>query len=167
MANHTRFGALIQTRAPQADNANKYDPEHCWQVRLLAMEGLFPEEWCAHFGITMGTMYNWANRYPDFDQACHEAWYLLRAHWTQKARESIQGRGMAPSILAMILEKRFPDTWGKNPRNTHETFASRNDPPDQGEGPETPQSIAEMDDDMLQQHITKLQARRAHDGKGE
>ncbi|MEM8976290.1 MAG: hypothetical protein AAGD43_29850 [Pseudomonadota bacterium] len=168
MANNTRHSALIQKEAPHAQNANKYDPDYCWTVREMAQEGMFPEEWCAHIGITMVTMYNWANRYPDFDQACNEAWWILRAYWSKKARDSIQGVGMAPSILAMILEKRFPDTWGKNPKNTHEAFAARNEDPQTGEDglTKTPEEIRAMSLKDIDARIAAYQKRRAHDGGG-
>lgn len=160
----SRFAALVPDR--QYGPANKYDPEYCWKVRQWAEQGMFPEEWCAHIGITMGTLYNWANAHEEFDTACHEAWWLLRAYWSQKARESIQGVGMPPSILSMILEKRFPDTWGKNPRNTHETFEDRNKTEDPEVVEDTsPEALRSMSRDDLQSRILALEARRKHEEK--
>lgn len=163
-----RLAALVPTpRGPRADNNNKYDPEYCWTVRQLAQEGMFPEEWCAHLGVTYATVYNWANRYPEFEQACMEAWYLLRAYWTKKARTSVQGVGMSPSVLIKVLESRFPDTYGKtNPRNTQETFENRPGRPlseVDGDGAVramTPEEIKMADTDDLRARIKVLEERR-------
>lgn len=157
----SRFAALVPT-GREYGAANKYDPEHCWAVREFAQAGMFPEEWTAHLGVTMPTLYNWANAYPEFEQAMHEAWWLLQSYWTKKARASVQGTGMPPSILSMILEKRFPDTWGKNSRNTHETFESRNDVPDDEDT--TPAELRKLTRDELREKIQALEARRKHDG---
>lgn len=160
-----RLAALVPVpRNPQADNANKYDPEHCWTVRQLAQEGYFPESWCARLGVTYATIFNWANRHPEFEQACMEAWYLLRAHWTEKAMANIQGAGMAPSVLIKILESRFPDTWGKtNPRNTQELFENRPGKPVDPEDDQAidPEKVKGMDRNLIRDRIAVLEARRA------
>jgi hypothetical protein len=162
----SRFAALTTTGS-EKDNygpANKYDPEHCWSVRQWAQEGMFPEEWTARLGVTMPTMYNWANAHPDFETAMHEAWWILRSYWTEQARKSKQGIGMPPSILSMILEKRFPDTWGKNPKNTHETFQDRNKPDDpEALGDTSPEALRGMDKDDLVERIRALEARRSQE----
>lgn len=166
-----RIAALVpQPRGPRADNNNKYDPEHCWTVRQLAQEGKFPEEWCAHLGVTYQTIYNWADRHPEFEEACMIGWYLLRAYWTDKARNSIQGVGMPPSVLIKILESRFPDTWGKtNPRNTQETFENRPGRPIEGgadgERRVTPEEMKAMSPEDIRARIEVLQRRREAERK--
>lgn len=161
-----RFAALIPVDDPEKKfgPANKYDPEYCHTVRELAQKGMFVEEWCAHIGMTMSTLYNWANRHPEFEQAVHEAWWILRSYWTERARLSIQGVGMAPSILAMILERRFGDMWGRNSVNLHEHFSNRNSETDtittiSGET----KAIKDLTDEELQAEIDKYLERRKHD----
>ncbi len=125
---------------------------------------MFPEEWCAHIGITMATLYNWANAYPEFEEACLISWYLLRAYWTEKARNSIQGVGIPPSVLIKILESRFPDTWGKsNPRMTQEHFEDRNKSDDPEATEDTsPEALRAVPLEDLQARIKVLQERRNH-----
>jgi hypothetical protein len=168
MANMTRMSALVPKEPKAGGTYRRYEGEEdCWAVRGWAQEGMFPEEWCAHFGITMSTLYNWANAHPEFEQACMEAWYLLRAFWTKKARDATQrASDIPPSVLKTILERRFPDTWGKNPRNTQETFETRPGRPSEDEAlPEdqTPEAVRAMDSDTLAKRIAALQARREHD----
>lgn len=168
----TRFSKLVSvSNTAGGAPANKYDPEYCWAVREMAQLGMFVEEWCAAIGITMSTLYNWANRYPEFDQAVHESWYLLRAYWSKQARDSVQGVGRPPSVLIKILETRFPDTWGKtNPRNTQETFENRPGRPvregEQAAQPMTKDSLRSMDADDLRARIEELERRRSAE-KGE
>lgn len=157
----SRFAALVPLRTPETA-ACKYSPEYCNQVRMLAQEGMFPEEWCAHIGVTLQTLYNWANAYPEFEEAVHIAWWILRAYWSKKARESVQGIGMAPSVLNNILEKRFPDTWGRNARMTHEHLETRNTGP-QEDDDTSPEALRKMSDDDLEARIAQIEARRKHE----
>lgn len=161
----TRFSSLTVIPNTAANGpANKYDPEFCWTVRELAQQGLFVEEWCAAIGVTMSTLYNWANRYPEFEDAMHQAWYLLRAYWSKQARESIIGVGRPPSVLIKILETRFPETWGKtNPRITQEAFENRPGRPvdPQDDDAINPEMVKGMDRDLIRDRIAVLEARRA------
>lgn len=165
--NRSRFAALVpKDSARTYGPANKYDPEHCWTIRMLAQEGKFPEEWVSELGVTLSTLYNWANAYPEFEQAMHEAHWLCRAYWAKKARESIQGIGMAPSILALILERRFGDMWGRKGVNLHEHFENRNASPDEDAIDTTdPERLRAMDRDALQERIRQLEARRKDAGR--
>ncbi|SMD05090.1 hypothetical protein [Primorskyibacter flagellatus] len=113
-----RSNIVPLTADPRAKNALKYRPEYCEIVKRMAREGQFPEAWCSEMGVSMSTMYNWAARYPEFDEACCIAWTALAAYWTGKAvRMAFGGEGDAKPLIR-ILRTRFPDTWGDNPRNT-------------------------------------------------
>lgn len=100
------------------DNRNYFlgDPE---------LEGQFQEQWCAKIKISMSTMYNWANRYPEFDEARQLAWTYLTAYWTNQAILAAGGAPAEVKLLIHILQKRFPNTWGSHPRNTQANFSSR------------------------------------------
>lgn len=159
-----RFMAIVPAEDARRGPADKYDPEHCWTVRQLGQEGKLPEEWVSHIGVTLKTFYNWANAYPEFEQAMHEAHWLCRAYWAEQARKSIQGVGMPPSILAMILERRFGDMWGKNSVNLHEHFEDRNKSDDPGAVEDTsPEALRAMSREDLQERIRALEARRKHE----
>lgn len=144
--------------------ANKYDPEYCWTVRRLGQEGHLPEEWVAEMGVTLSTLYNWANTHPEFEQAMHEAHWLCRAFWAKQARHNLQGLGMPPSTLSLILQRRFPDMWGKNSVNLHQHFEDRNQSPDEDAIHDTsPEALQAMSREDLQARIAALEERRAHD----
>jgi len=70
-------------------------------------------------------MYNWANRYAEFDEACQLAWVHLTAFWTQQAIEAARGGPQNAKLVVEILKKRFPDTWGYNSRNIQANFPTR------------------------------------------
>lgn len=160
-----RFAGMLPVPTHTPGPANKYDPEYCWTVRKMGQEGQFPEEWCAEIGVTMWTLYNWANTYPEFEQAMHEAWYCLRAYWAKQARIAAQGGSgvVSPTVMLEILRKRFPDTWGLNPKATHDHFIARNDVDlEQGAAPagaidKPPEAHT---DDELQRKIAEMEARR-------
>jgi hypothetical protein len=109
-------------RDPRATNALKYRPEFCALVTDLARQGHFPEEWCRRIEVSLSTMYNWANRYPDFDEACQLGWTYLTAYWTCQALQAARGGPADTKLLIHILQKRFPDTWGHTARNTQASF---------------------------------------------
>lgn len=158
---------LIGQKAGEQGRALKYDPEFCWTVRLMAQEGKFPESWCARLGVTMQTLFNWANTYPDFDQAVREAWHILNAYWTERAQQIVEHPALWSDLKATvfleILRKRFPETWGKNSRNTQETFETRNTDPE-GDGTTSPLTDAnrlrDARIDELEQRLRTLRARR-------
>jgi len=110
---------------PRARNALKYKPEYCGIVKKMAKAGKFPEEWCQEFNISLSTMYNWANKYEDFDDACQIAWTALTAFWTGVTVEAARSGLKDTKVLLEILKKRFPDTWGFCARNTQSSFPTR------------------------------------------
>ena len=109
---------------PRATNALKYRPEFCKLVVDLARQGRFPEEWCTQIEISLSTMYNWATRYPAFDEACRVAWTALSAFWTRELIEAARGKACDSKILLELLRRRFPDTWGADAKNTLGHFIS-------------------------------------------
>lgn len=177
MSEHSRKRANIMLigPAPGEQRALKYDPEFCWTVRQMGQDGQFPEEWCAEIGITMSTLFNWANIYPDFDQAVREAWHLLNAYWTAKARHVVEQpllySDLKATVFLEILRKRFPETWGKTPRNTQETFENREiTTPNEQERAKSPLSdpdaIKQATMDQINARIAALEARRKAEGEG-
>ena len=110
---------------PRAQNALKYrGEEHCALIKSMAHKGEFPEQWCAQLGIALSTMFNWAARHPEFDEACRVAWTALSAFWTRELIEATRGNSRDTKILLELLRRRFPDTWGVNAKNTVGHFIS-------------------------------------------
>tara|TARA_R110000796_G_scaffold65477_3_gene151220 strand:- start:1769 stop:2278 length:510 start_codon:yes stop_codon:yes gene_type:complete len=109
---------------PRATNALKYRPEFCKLVVDLARQGHFPEEWCTQIEISLSTMYNWATRYPEFDEACRVAWTALSAYWTGELIQAAGSNACDTKLLLELIRRRFPDTWGANAKNTFGHFIS-------------------------------------------
>lgn len=152
-------------RDPRADNALKYDDEYCQRIRDYAQAGMFPEEWCAHIGVAMSTFYRWANEHPKFAEAVHIAWHILSAYWSDYARKNLLNPNLRTTLLIEMLRKRFPDTWGKNARNTHENFENRwGKPDDEGDevGASSAEDLKKLDRGQLEDKIRRLEARRQH-----
>lgn len=116
--------------APSAEirsNRQKYHAGAPNQILIMARNGMFPEEWCAEIGIAMRTLYAWANEYPEFEEAVELSWHALHAYWIKLLRENITNPAFRQSAALQVMAKRFPATWGQQPRNTLEHFQSRND----------------------------------------
>lgn len=170
-----RANIMLICAQPGNDRALKYDPEMCWRVRDMAQNGMFPEEWCADLGVTMSTLFQWANDHAEFDEACRIGWHLLNAYYTKKAREVIEKPSLYSDLKATvfleILRKRFPESWGKNARNTQETFENREiTTPDDQERAKSPLSdpdaIKQATMDQINARIAALEARRKAEGEG-
>lgn len=85
------------------------------QIRDMAQEGRFPEEWCGPLGVTLETMRRWGHAHPEFKDALIISRHLLNAFWSNKARVSIDKPGINASVLITILKGRFPEFYGNNP----------------------------------------------------
>lgn len=159
---HSAIVPLEPVKFDPRTAAIKYDPDFGWRIRELAQEGQFPESWCAALGVTMSTMYRWANIHEEFEEHFNIAWHILHHHWTDRAANLKAGPGeMPPTVMLEFLRKRFPKTWGKNPMNTHENFTHRNDP----DAEATSAQITTQSSEEIAARIEKLQQRRAQDSK--
>ena len=162
---------LIGQQAGEEGRALKYDPKYCMEIRDMAQDGKFPEEWCAHIGVTITTIYNWANRYPEFDEAVRIAWHILHAYYSEKARKIVENplkyNVLKATVFLEILRKRFPSTWGKEPRNTAEDFDARDRTVIDGDAMafNTPERIKDADTSDLVKRLEELEARRKAEKK--
>lgn len=160
-----RFAALTPQDPrgqKQQDNFNpyRYDPDYCMQIKVMGTEGKFPEEWAAHIGVTLHTLYDWANKIPDFETAMHEAFWALRAYWSAQLRKSAMSAKPTPTALLLLVQRRFPDTYGQhNPRLTHEHFKARNDRDAEDQG----KNLESQSNEEILDRLKKLEARRAEE----
>lgn len=133
----------------------KYTPEYCEAVRMWGQEGLFMEEWAARIGCTQRTLYNWADRHPEFEEAVHAAWILCRAYWSEQMRKAATTGGPTRRALLHIIAARFSDTWGPSGKNTYQHFKDRNKVPE-----ESAEEMQTLTDQQLTEKIAQLEARR-------
>jgi hypothetical protein len=145
--------------------AAKYDPAYCQLVRDLAQDGKFPERWCCEIGISMSTLYNWSDRYPEFEAAVTIGWHLLASHYTDKLvsmAENAEGKGQ--SALLELMRKRFPSLYGKTPRGTLDHFEARNVPVDSAPSAPGALPMHQRTTDDLRARIEQLEKRGKADG---
>lgn len=151
---------------PVRSNRQKYHSGIPDLVMDMARKGMFPEEMCAELGVSMRTLYAWANDRPEFEEAMESAWHLLHAYWARLVRDNINNPAFRQTIAMQVMAKRFPATWGKEPRNTYDQFASRNE-----SKKEAAQSTCtkcgdarRLSDEELKRRIEGLRQRRKVDG---
>ena len=147
---------------PRATNALKYrGQEHCNLVKRMAREGQFPESWCAEMGIAMSTIYGWAARYPEFDEACRVAWTALSSFWTAQIMAAARGEQSCDAkVLMEILRRRFPDTWGKNARNTVGQYMEVVESSKDSAARKGRKRAEDMTDDELKAELERIRASR-------
>lgn len=107
-------------------NRQKYDGDAPLRILAMAEVGMFPEEWCVDLGISMRTLYNWANDRPEVEEAVEAAWHVLQAYWARLLREKLTNPSLRQNAILQVMAKRFPSTWGQTPSNTLDHFLSRN-----------------------------------------
>lgn len=163
----TRANIMLIKPQPGEQRALKYDPEFCWTIRTLAQDGKFPESWCAEIGVTMSTIYRWADEYSEFNEAVEISWHLLNHFWTEYAVTNLSNIDLRSTVLLELLRKRFPETWGKQPRNTLGNFQNRHATPEgqsaTGAAPAmSPPNQTEAD---IMARLEQLRRRRTEDGE--
>jgi len=117
---------IVSVEAIRKSNRQKYDGDAPFRVLALAEEGKFPEEWCVELGISIRTLYSWADERPEFEEAVEAAWHVLHAYWVRLLRLSLTDPSLRHNAIWRVMSKRFPSTWGQTPSNTLDHFLSRN-----------------------------------------
>ena len=163
-----RLSSIVPTgRQPGEHHLLKYRPEFCDQVREMAQDGMFPEEWCAHIGVSMSTLYKWCHDYPDFEEAVKAAWVLLAAYWARWVRENKANPHARVHMVMKMLERRLPSLWGGNARG-HEDhlteWLKQQRSPAVAEL--SPDQRAALSDDDLKARIAAYEARRKAEAGG-
>ena len=120
---------IVPVQVAQASNRQKYDGDAPLRILAMAEEGKWPEEWCSELGISMRTLYSWANERPEFEEAVEAAWHVLHAYWARLLRQNLTNPRLRQQAILQVMAKRFPSTWGQTPINTLDHFLSRNSAP--------------------------------------
>lgn len=139
---------------PIRSNRQKYHSGIPQQILDMAKQGMFPEEWCAELGISMRTLYVWANERPEFEDAVEQSWHALHAFWASLLRSNITNPAFRQTAALQVMAKRFPATWGQSPQNTLEHFRDRNSTPDDSS-------------DQLCSHCARIQSMTVEELKAE
>jgi hypothetical protein len=108
-----RFLALIGQKPGEDSRNSKYDPEYCEKIKIMAQDGMFPEEWACEIGVTLWTFKNWAQKYPDFNEALVQSRLLLTSWWTKKLRDTMS-MPSNPTVYG-LLARRFTSLYGTTP----------------------------------------------------
>lgn len=107
-------------------NREKYKGDAPSKILASAEEGKFPEEWCVELGISVRTLYSWADDRSEFEEAVEAAWHVLHAYWVRLLRQNLTNPALRQNSILQVMAKRFPSTWGQAPSNTLDHFLARN-----------------------------------------
>jgi hypothetical protein len=119
---------IVSLEVTRGSNRQKYDGDASLKILAMAEGGMFPEEWCVELGISMRTLYSWANERPEFEEAVEAAWHVLHAYYARLVRQNLLNPSLRQNALLQVMAKRFPSTWGQAPTNTLDHFLARNAP---------------------------------------
>ena len=94
-----------------------YEPYFCDNIKMMAEDMQFPEQWAAEIGVTEMIMFDWITKFPEFAEAYNIAMTCLRAAFTAEIVGVARGRkpNANANLYALIAKKRFHDLYGDHP----------------------------------------------------
>lgn len=139
-----------------------YEPYLCDQIKMMAEEMQFPEQWAAEIGVTEMRMFSWIERYPEFAEAYAVAITKLRAAFTHELVHVAKGRrpdAVGP-LYALMAKKRFADLYGDAPMLPVQGLPAPRDITPQGQVIDGA-AVEDMEADQLRSELEAL--RKRHD----
>lgn len=100
-----------------------YRPEFCALAIELGAQGKSYAQIAAACGVARKTIYEWADRYPEFSDAIARARDLALAWWEEQAHigmwESPEGARLNPQLWSRSMAARFPDDYRESKKLEH------------------------------------------------
>lgn len=158
------FLVSIGQKAGEPGRGSKYDPANCERVIFWASDGEFIEQWAARLDVSIGTVYAWTNRYPEFAEAVRIAYAKSADFWMRVGVSNLANTNFKHTVYLEIMRKRFPALWAPDP-----VQPAVLDPLKDDGDRDTPASVTieegrRMTDADLRTAIEQYERRRKHDG---
>lgn len=89
----------------------KYKPEFCEQLIAYQADGKSVMSFAAHISVGRRTIYEWKQKYPEFEHAMDVAKVKCLAWWEQLGMGAVTGQvpGFQQSIYIYSMKCRFPE----------------------------------------------------------
>ena len=89
----------------------KYRPEYCDQVIAMGKEGIGLAGYASEFGVDKASLYDWAERHPDFSIALSRAKTEEQAWWEQAGRDGMKIKGFNAVVWHKTMVAKFRDDY--------------------------------------------------------
>lgn len=112
-----------------AGRPSEFKPEYCERLVNIMSQGASQGEAAKAFGITIKTLYNWAEAYPEFKEAMSTGKEYSEAWWEDMGRKGIQGLLPKWNATGYIytMKCRFKGQWqDDNHQKVDHTFTYKN-----------------------------------------
>lgn len=96
---------------------SKYDPKFCDDIIIASRKGWTFEEFASHINVCLDTLYDWAERYPEFGLAKKRAKQESLIWWMKIGRKAMLGyqfgpkfgkrRSLNPTLWIFTMKARF------------------------------------------------------------
>jgi hypothetical protein len=90
---------------------SSYKPEYCEKVIELAKTGGSWAEIAAEFMVDRATLYDWADKHPDFSTALKIAKVLEQAWWEKEGKRGMQDNRINAAVWTKSMQARFRDDY--------------------------------------------------------
>ena len=89
----------------------KYDPSFCDEAREFMAEGFSTKAFAGHIGVSLSTVYKWAEEHPEFSEAIKAA-QAAGAMWWEKTLKQVASTGDGNASAAIFgVKNRSQEEW--------------------------------------------------------
>ncbi len=104
---------------------SKYSRSVMARISRFVRQGLTREAAASLSGIAVSTLYDWQRKFPEFYDAVKKAEAQLQASLVQHIEKASRKNWTA---AAWLLERRFPEEWGRTHRHLIKTSREKPEP---------------------------------------
>jgi hypothetical protein len=106
----------------------KYQKKYCDQVYKFLAEGASVTEFAVHIGVTRSTIYEWADKNPEFSDALARAQEASQAHWEKELRTNLMmNKECNAPLVKLYFANRF--NWHDKVEQDNKSSDSSMSPP--------------------------------------
>lgn len=97
----------------------KYDPKYCDEAIAFMSEGYSTKAFAGSIGVSLATVYNWMEEYPEFLEAI-KAGQAVGAMWWEKTLKQVASTGDGNASAAIFgVKNRSQEEWKDKVEQDH------------------------------------------------
>jgi len=124
------MGLVWHDRVMKVGRPSLYKPEFCETAIKLGAQGKSLAQIGAAVGVGRNTLWDWADRNPEFADAIARARDLAMAWWEEQGQtgmwETPEGKRLNPQLWSRSMAARFPDDYRESKK--HEVTGANGGP---------------------------------------
>ena len=100
---------------------SKYDPDFCDEARTFMADGYSVKALAAHLGVNYSTVYEWADKHPEFSNALKDG-QAAASLWWERALRRVAATGEGNASAAIFgVKNRSQEEWKDKLDHNHQS----------------------------------------------